>query len=74
MPLILITGGARSGKSSFAEELCKQSDDTVCYLATAKAIDKDMQDRIKKHRESRPAVWRTIEKYSGFERSRSWRR
>ena len=67
MSVILVTGGARSGKSRYAEELCKNIGKDICYIATAKSIDSDMEDRIKKHRASRPAEWATIEKYSGFE-------
>ena len=67
MSIILVTGGARSGKSRYAEELCKNAGKEICYIATAKSIDSDMEDRIKKHKASRPAEWSTIEKYSGFE-------
>jgi adenosylcobinamide kinase/adenosylcobinamide-phosphate guanylyltransferase len=67
MSVILVTGGARSGKSSYAEELCKNIGKDICYIATAKSIDSDMEDRIKKHRASRPDDWATIEKYSSFE-------
>lgn len=67
MAVILIIGGARSGKSSFAEKLCKDSGENVCYLATSKITDDDMADRIEKHRAQRPASWCTIEKYDDFE-------
>lgn len=68
--MLLILGGARSGKSSFAEEkartfaLDKKGD--VLYIATAIAFDEDMKDRIKKHQESRPRNWHTLEQFSGF--------
>lgn len=62
----LITGGARSGKSSFAEELIRQKGDKILYVATAKPIDEEMKDRIKKHRERRPDYWDTLEQYSGL--------
>jgi adenosylcobinamide kinase/adenosylcobinamide-phosphate guanylyltransferase len=68
MAFILVTGGARSGKSSYAEELCQKHGKDICYLATAKAIDSDMQTRIEKHKASRPAEWLTIEKYKDFDR------
>ncbi len=66
MSITLVTGGARSGKSRYAEQLCKNLGGKVCYLATAKAIDSDMEDRIARHKASRPAKWATIEKYCGF--------
>lgn len=58
--IYLITGGARSGKSSFAESIYKDKLDVV-YIATSKVFDSEMEDRIKLHRESRPKVWRTYE-------------
>ena len=63
---ILITGGARSGKSSFGEELIKERGENILYVATAKPIDEEMKDRIKKHRERRPSYWDTLEQYSGL--------
>ncbi|MEG2639189.1 MAG: bifunctional adenosylcobinamide kinase/adenosylcobinamide-phosphate guanylyltransferase, partial [Clostridiales bacterium] len=44
--VVLITGGARSGKSTFAEELALKAGDKILYVATAKAIDEEMVDRI----------------------------
>ena len=58
--LILITGGARSGKSAFAERLAKQGK-RVLFAATAEALDGDMARRIAAHRSSRPAEWDTLE-------------
>ena len=58
--LILITGGARSGKSRFAEKLAAAFENVV-YIATAQAFDDEMRDRIEKHRERRPSTWKTIE-------------
>lgn len=66
MPVTLIVGGARSGKSSYAEKLCKNTGNDICYLATAKITDDDMADRIKKHIAQRPTSWKTIEQYSNF--------
>ena len=57
----LITGGARSGKSSFAQELALQSGQPVLFVATAEAGDEEMRQRIEKHRRSRPADWKTLE-------------
>ena len=56
----LITGGARSGKSSFAEALYKNEKDVV-YLATSRVEDNEMLERVKRHRQSRPHYWRTFE-------------
>lgn len=62
MGIILILGGARSGKSSFAELIAeKLGGDDVIYLASGQAIDEEMEARIKAHKEQRPASWLTIE-------------
>jgi len=66
--VILVTGGARSGKSSFAEAKAAALSERVLYIATAESSDDEMADRIKKHRESRPKSWMTIEWYKDFER------
>lgn len=57
----LILGGARSGKSRYAEQLALQSQKAVVYIATAQAQDAEMQTRIAHHQASRPAEWLTIE-------------
>jgi len=57
----LIMGGARSGKSSFAQELALKSGEAVLFVATAEAGDEDMKRRIEKHRETRPSTWKTLE-------------
>lgn len=57
----LILGGARSGKSRFAETLAQQSGREVVYIATAQAHDAEMQARIAQHRADRPAHWQTLE-------------
>lgn len=59
--LVLITGGARSGKSSFAELLAAQPGLPVIYIATAQVYDDEMAIRVKKHREQRPANWGLVE-------------
>ncbi len=57
----LIVGGARSGKSDFAQELALKSAQPVLFIATAEAGDEEMKQRIEKHRKTRPATWRTLE-------------
>jgi adenosylcobinamide kinase/adenosylcobinamide-phosphate guanylyltransferase len=60
--LILILGGARSGKSTFAQELAAQlAGDKVLFVATAQAADQEMRERIEKHQRERPAGWETLE-------------
>jgi adenosylcobinamide kinase/adenosylcobinamide-phosphate guanylyltransferase len=59
--LVLILGGARSGKSSFAQRLAKKAGGNVLFLATAQAGDDEMAERIARHKASRPATWRTVE-------------
>lgn len=59
--LILILGGARSGKSSYAERLAVEIGQRVLYVATAEAGDEEMQARIKAHRLARPSTWQTLE-------------
>lgn len=61
MGLTLITGGARSGKSSFAQQLATSYQDDVLFLATAEARDADMAARIARHQAERPTHWRTLE-------------
>ncbi len=59
--LELILGGARSGKSSLAEQRAIESGLEVCYVATAEGRDNEMAARIAHHQERRPAHWHTIE-------------
>src|SRR6478672_6893455 len=63
--LILLLGGARGGKSAYAERLAEDaargSGAPVCFIATAQGLDEDMTARIARHRADRPAHWRTIE-------------
>jgi adenosylcobinamide kinase/adenosylcobinamide-phosphate guanylyltransferase len=63
--LILILGGARSGKSRFAQQLAQACSDEehrpVVYVATAEAGDEHMRRRIEKHRRDRPLGWKTVE-------------
>ena len=57
----LILGGARSGKSAFAERIAAASGLEVVYLATAQSFDGEMAARIAHHRGSRPAHWQCVE-------------
>ena len=63
--MILLLGGARAGKSTYAMRLAQDgeraSGGEVCFIATAQGLDEDMTKRIARHRAERPAHWRTIE-------------
>jgi adenosyl cobinamide kinase/adenosyl cobinamide phosphate guanylyltransferase len=61
MPLTLLVGGARSGKSSLAVTLARSHTGPVTFIATAEAGDDEMRDRIALHRKERPQGWRTLE-------------
>ncbi len=61
MSCTLVFGGARSGKSAFAERLAQESGKDVVYVATSRAGDGEMASRIAHHRERRPAHWHTVE-------------
>jgi adenosylcobinamide kinase/adenosylcobinamide-phosphate guanylyltransferase len=58
--IVFVLGGARSGKSRHAETLARNGGDVI-YLATAQARDEEMADRISRHKNDRPANWRTEE-------------
>lgn len=57
----LVLGGARSGKSRYAEQRAIDSGMQVVYIATAEAGDAEMKIRIKRHRQDRPQHWKTVE-------------
>ncbi len=63
--IVLVTGGARSGKSMYAEQLAQQraGGSAVLYIATATVTDSEMEERIKFHRDRRPKNWRTVESF-----------
>jgi adenosylcobinamide kinase/adenosylcobinamide-phosphate guanylyltransferase len=58
---VLITGGARSGKSSLALRLCNDINLEKVFIATAESKDREMEERIKLHREERGEAWITVE-------------
>jgi adenosylcobinamide kinase/adenosylcobinamide-phosphate guanylyltransferase len=59
--IVLITGGARSGKSRYAEERARQTGTRLLYIATAEAGDEEMARRIAEHRKRRGTGWITLE-------------
>jgi adenosylcobinamide kinase / adenosylcobinamide-phosphate guanylyltransferase len=59
--ITFILGGARSGKSSYAQKLAEESGKSVTFLATAQALDEEMSARIQKHRAERLPHWETLE-------------
>ncbi len=59
--ITFITGGARSGKSSFAQRLAEQQSDSPVYLATARIWDEDFVQRVKRHQDDRDERWQTVE-------------
>jgi len=66
MCVTLVVGGARSGKSTFAENKAKEYGGNITYLATSVITDESMADRVEKHRAQRPQEWKTIERYKNF--------
>ena len=61
--LVLVTGGGRAGKSDFAQDLAQShgGDSGVLFVATAEVTDPEMEERIRRHKSSRPPEWRTVE-------------
>lgn len=60
--VIYITGGERSGKSSFAQKMALEKSDNPIYLATAKVLDGDFAKRVQRHQNDRDTRWENIEK------------
>ncbi|AYF54855.1 bifunctional adenosylcobinamide kinase/adenosylcobinamide-phosphate guanylyltransferase [Clostridium botulinum C] len=65
--IILVTGGARSGKSNYAENIAKDIEGKILYIATSIPFDDEMKHRVEKHKESRPEVWDTYEGYKDLD-------
>jgi len=61
MPYTFLVGGARSGKSTMAVRLASAFDGPVAVVVTAEARDEEMAERIRAHREARPAEWDVVE-------------
>jgi adenosyl cobinamide kinase/adenosyl cobinamide phosphate guanylyltransferase len=61
VPLTVLLGGARSGKSRLAVELAAAAGSPVTFIATAEALDAEMAERIAAHRRERPAQWTVVE-------------
>jgi adenosylcobinamide kinase / adenosylcobinamide-phosphate guanylyltransferase len=60
-PSLLILGGARSGKSRYAQMRAEALPGECVFIATAQAFDDEMADRIRRHRDDRGERWRTVE-------------
>ncbi|WP_350342825.1 bifunctional adenosylcobinamide kinase/adenosylcobinamide-phosphate guanylyltransferase [Proteinivorax tanatarense] len=67
--ITMVTGGARSGKSSFSEQLAKEFGEKILYLATSIAFDEEMKKRIKEHKKNRPSYWKTHEGYKDLHKA-----
>ena len=61
MAIVLLLGGARSGKSAMAMRMASDSGALVTFIATAQPGDDEMAERIERHRVERPALWKTVE-------------
>lgn len=64
--IVLISGGARSGKSSLAEKMAMDSKKNTLYIATSIPFDDEMKERVRLHKERRPDGWGTVEKFRSF--------
>ena len=64
--VILLLGGARSGKSHYAQQLAMELGDKVLFVATGEGLDEEMQARINEHKKARPHSWRTLELPTGI--------
>lgn len=68
--IILITGGVRSGKSTYAEKLALELSPTPVYLATARIWDEEFRQRVVRHQERRGPEWTNIEEEKELSRHR----
>jgi adenosylcobinamide kinase/adenosylcobinamide-phosphate guanylyltransferase len=59
--IIFILGGAKSGKSSYAIKLAKETNKRIAFVATCLPLDREMKRRIKLHKKKRPSGWQTFE-------------
>ena len=66
--IIYVTGGARSGKSTFAEKIVSQLNKQKIYVATAISFDDEMKERVRLHKIQRGEDWITIEEYKNIHR------
>jgi len=57
----LVIGGARSGKSRFAQGMAEKHDKNICLIVTAEILDEEMAERVARHRAERPAHWKVVE-------------
>jgi adenosylcobinamide kinase / adenosylcobinamide-phosphate guanylyltransferase len=69
MALTLLLGGARSGKSSLAVARARAIGGPVVFIATAEALDAEMEERVERHRAERDPVWTTVEEPLDLERA-----
>ncbi|MBC9785785.1 bifunctional adenosylcobinamide kinase/adenosylcobinamide-phosphate guanylyltransferase [Heliobacterium chlorum] len=77
--LVLVTGGSRSGKSAWAEELAAEAvgdhPEQVIYVATAGVHDDEMRRRVTIHQQRRPSIWKTVEESTQLDKVlREWGR
>ncbi|MGB8707058.1 MAG: bifunctional adenosylcobinamide kinase/adenosylcobinamide-phosphate guanylyltransferase [Dehalococcoidia bacterium] len=66
--ITLLLGGARSGKSHYAQQLATELGGKVLFVATGEALDEEMEARIAEHKKARPKNWRTLEIPTGIGR------
>ena len=65
--IIFVSGGVSSGKSDFAEKLCREREGKILYIATSLPLDEEMKEKKRKHIEKRAGMnWDTLEKYRGL--------
>jgi adenosylcobinamide kinase/adenosylcobinamide-phosphate guanylyltransferase len=64
--ITLLLGGARSGKSYYAQQLASELGGKVLFVATGEALDEEMEARIEEHKKARPKNWRTLEIPTGI--------